>query len=48
MPVVRKAKTPRQIMSVRMLEAPESQLMIMFGLGIVNSVWIHRKEIVER
>jgi rod shape determining protein RodA len=23
-------------------------LMIMFGLGIVNSVWIHRKEIVER
>jgi rod shape determining protein RodA len=23
-------------------------LIIMFGLGIVNSVWIHRKEIVER
>jgi rod shape determining protein RodA len=23
-------------------------LMIMFGLGIVNSVWIHRKDIVER
>jgi rod shape determining protein RodA len=23
-------------------------LVIMFGLGIVNSVWIHRKEIVER
>src|SRR5213078_719011 len=23
-------------------------LMIMFGLGIINSVWIHRKEIVER
>jgi hypothetical protein len=23
-------------------------LMIMFGRGIVNSVWIHRKEIVER
>jgi rod shape determining protein RodA len=23
-------------------------LMIMFGLGIVNSVWIHRREIVER
>jgi rod shape determining protein RodA len=23
-------------------------LMIMFGLGIVNSVWVHRKEIVER
>src|SRR3954467_453886 len=23
-------------------------LMIMFGLGVVNSVWIHRKEIVER
>ena len=21
---------------------------IMFGLGIVNSVWIHRREIVER
>jgi rod shape determining protein RodA len=23
-------------------------LMIMFGLGIVNSVWVHRKEVVER
>jgi rod shape determining protein RodA len=23
-------------------------LIIMFGLGIVNSVWIHRKEVVER
>jgi hypothetical protein len=23
-------------------------LMIMFGLGVINSVWIHRKEIVER
>jgi len=23
-------------------------LMIMFGLGIVNSVWIHRRDIVER
>jgi rod shape determining protein RodA len=23
-------------------------LMIMFGLGIVNSVWVHRKELVER
>jgi len=23
-------------------------LMIMFGLGIVNSVWVHRREIVER
>jgi hypothetical protein len=36
------------------LKPPESQysgsfvLMIMFGLGIINSVWIHRKEIVER
>jgi rod shape determining protein RodA len=23
-------------------------LMIMFGLGIVNSVWVHRKEVMER
>ena len=23
-------------------------IVIMFGLGIINSVWIHRKEIVER
>ena len=23
-------------------------LMIMFGLGIVNSVWVHRKEVVDR
>ena len=23
-------------------------LMIMFGLGIVNSVWVHRREVVER
>jgi rod shape determining protein RodA len=21
---------------------------IMFGLGLVNSVWIHRKEVLER